>query len=134
MLFETSLIQSIKQNNTGAFTLLYEKYSPAVYRCILRITSDKALACLLLEKSFCTIWHSIDEYNPSQQSLFNWILQTTLKQCQQKLKLGNAEIVHRMSYQPANRYGFTYLDTSVCSTKFKKPGATSNNNRASVTD
>lgn len=97
-MYDTTLLQALKQKDIKAFPLLYDKYSPVLYNCILKITDNASVACTILEKSFCTIWNTVHQYNPSQQTLFNWMLQTTINQCRETLEIEKGEIVRRMSH------------------------------------
>jgi DNA-directed RNA polymerase specialized sigma24 family protein len=96
MMYESALLESLKQKDTKAFAVLYDLYSPSLYNCILKLSADATLACTVLEKSFFTIWNTIHQYEPFRQTLFNWMVQTAISQCRECLKMEKTDIVSRM--------------------------------------
>lgn len=55
-------------------SLLYDKYSPALFGIILRITKDNGLAEELLQSSMLKVWNKIDTYNPDKSAFFTWLV------------------------------------------------------------
>lgn len=75
---------SSKINDIDAFRFLYDKYAPALYGAILKLTPDVQIANAVLEKSFLEIWKQRACYNPSHGGHFAFMLRLTLQQCGNK--------------------------------------------------
>ena len=65
---------SIEKRNEQSLDYLYDKYSPALYGIIYRITNDKQLAEDCLMETFLKAWNEIMDFKCSDTSLFNWLL------------------------------------------------------------
>jgi RNA polymerase sigma factor (sigma-70 family) len=70
---EQELVASLKQRDQTAFSLLYDKYSPALYGAVLDIIPDRGIASDVLQEAFVKIWRLIDTYDPQKGTLFTWM-------------------------------------------------------------
>ncbi len=69
------IISLIKQGDQDAFSVLYDKFSAAMYGVILKIVQhDMATAEDSLQDSFVKIWKNIQYYDEQKGSLFTWML------------------------------------------------------------
>ena len=50
------LIKQLQAKEERALSLLYDKYSGALYSVIIKMTRDEALSQDLLQETFITIW------------------------------------------------------------------------------
>ncbi len=71
---DQGLAVSMKQGDQQSLGLLYDKYSPALMGIISRIAGNAELAEEILQNSFVRIWNQIGSFNPSETSLFTWMM------------------------------------------------------------
>ena len=69
-----------KIKDIAAFSGLYDKYAPALYGVILKLTPDVQLAGEVIEKSFKKIWKAYHGHNASKRMTFGLMLRITLQQ------------------------------------------------------
>ena len=70
---ESQLISQLQNGSERAFSLLYDKYSGAIYHVILKMTKDEDLAQDLLQETFISIWKKCKQYNPEKGRFYTWI-------------------------------------------------------------
>lgn len=68
------LAVSLKQGNQQTLGLLYDKYAPALMGTISRISGNAELTEEILKNSFLRIWNQAGSYDPSETSLFTWLI------------------------------------------------------------
>lgn len=66
------LIKQLQANDERALSLLYDKYSGALYSVIIKMTGDEGLSQDLLQESFITIWDKSHQYNPEKGRFYTW--------------------------------------------------------------
>ena len=71
---EEDLIARLQQQDQAAMTILYDKYSAALYGVILRIVKKEEVAEDVMQECFIKIWSSFHQYNNEKGKLFTWIL------------------------------------------------------------
>ena len=71
---DLQLIVLIEERNQQTMDYFYDKYSPALYGIIFRITNNKNLAEECLTTTFIKAWNEIAAFPHSGASLFNWLL------------------------------------------------------------
>jgi RNA polymerase sigma-70 factor (ECF subfamily) len=91
----------LKLKDIGAFSELYNKYGPALYRLLLKLSPDATTAQRILRESFKAIWLNIGEYDSSKERLFSWMLRLTLQQCNRSIALPDDVLQHLMPVEPA---------------------------------
>ena len=64
----------IKQADRQSMEILYDKYAPALFGIICRITNNEKLAAEILKKSFANALTQISGFNSSGISLFSWLI------------------------------------------------------------
>ena len=64
----------IEERDQQSMDYLYDKYSPALYGIIYRITNNKHLAEDCLTATFVKAWDDIATFQRSGTSLFTWLL------------------------------------------------------------
>ena len=64
----------IEERNQQSMDYFYDKYSPALYGIIYRITNNKHLAEECLTATFVKAWNEIAAFRCSGTSLFTWLL------------------------------------------------------------
>ena len=52
---------------------MYDQYSDALYRIILRTIGDEGYAEDVLQQTFLKIWNAIDQYDEERGALFTWM-------------------------------------------------------------
>ncbi|WP_223816063.1 RNA polymerase sigma factor [Adhaeribacter rhizoryzae] len=71
---EEELVQRLQLHEEAAMTILYDKYSAALYGIILRIVKSEVVAEDVMQETFVKIWSSIGQYNKEKGRLFTWII------------------------------------------------------------
>lgn len=64
----------LKKGDQQAIGLLYDKYAPALFGIISRITNNEKQAEKILHRVFIKAWNLRDAYNSSGLSLFTWLI------------------------------------------------------------
>lgn len=75
-----TLIYSLKEGHTEAWSTLYDLYAAALYGIILKHICEKS-AILVLEKSFLYMFKEIQSYDHEKERLFTWMYKQTLHVC-----------------------------------------------------
>jgi RNA polymerase sigma-70 factor (ECF subfamily) len=68
-----SLIQQLKDKDERALSLLYDKYSGAIYGVILKMIRDEGKAQNLLQDTFITVWDKADSYDAVKGRFYTWV-------------------------------------------------------------
>lgn len=74
---EDELILLLKQQDTQAFSYLYDNYSAALNGIVYRMVEDKELAEDILQEAFVKIWNNFSNYDNTKGRLFTWMLNIT---------------------------------------------------------
>lgn len=72
---ESEIIVQLQNKDQRALSLVYDRYSGAVYGVILRICKEEAVAQDVLQEVFLKVWNKSDQYNPKKGKFFTWIYQ-----------------------------------------------------------
>lgn len=70
---DTRLIQQLKNKDEGALSLLYDKYSGAIYSVILKMIRDEGKAQNLLQDTFTTVWDKAENYDATKGRFYTWV-------------------------------------------------------------
>lgn len=71
---EEELIALLKSKDAGAYSLLYDNYSAALFGIISKVVSAEEIAEDILQDVFVKIWKNIENYDASKGRLFTWML------------------------------------------------------------
>lgn len=71
---EQELVSLLLQQDSQAFSYLYDNYSSALFGVINQIVPDKEIAADVLQDVFINIWRKIDTYDEAKGRLFTWML------------------------------------------------------------
>ena len=63
---DDALIQQLQNKEERALSLLYDKYSGAIYSVILKMTKDECIAQNLLQDTFMSVWDKAHSYDNSK--------------------------------------------------------------------
>lgn len=69
---DLELIKRLKNQDSQALSVLYDKYSGALYGVIIRICKNEELAQDLLQETFLKIWQKSNQYDPEKGKFFTW--------------------------------------------------------------
>lgn len=75
------LIELLKAKSEEGFSLLYNRYSGALFGLICKIVGNKEAGEELLQDVFVKVWHNIDKYAPEKGTLFTWLLNVARNTC-----------------------------------------------------
>jgi len=83
---ETSLVMQLQARDEKALSLLYDKYSAALYGVALKIVKREEIAEDVLQETFIKIWTSFPQYDSSKGRLFTWMLNICRNQAIDKIR------------------------------------------------
>lgn len=70
---DTALILRLKNKEELALSMLYDKYSAAIYGVILRMIKKEEIAEDLLQETFLTVWNQSHRYDEAKGSFYTWV-------------------------------------------------------------
>ncbi len=70
---DDTLIQQLKSKDERALSLLYDKYSGAIYSLILKMIQDEGKAQNILQDTFMTVWDKAESYNADKGRFYTWV-------------------------------------------------------------
>jgi RNA polymerase sigma factor (sigma-70 family) len=70
---DNTLIQQLKNKDERALSLLYDKYSGAIYSVILKMIRDEGKAQNLLQDTFITVWEKAESYDTYKGRFYTWV-------------------------------------------------------------
>jgi RNA polymerase sigma-70 factor (ECF subfamily) len=70
---DSTLIQQLKNKDERALSLLYDKYSGAIYSVILKMIRDEGKAQNLLQDTFITVWDKAESYDTDKGRFYTWV-------------------------------------------------------------
>jgi len=68
------LVQMIKSHRERGFTILYDNYSSALYKALIKIVMRSEVAEDLLQDTFVKIWKNIEQFGSDRGTLYTWML------------------------------------------------------------
>ncbi len=77
MLNEQQVIELLQSGDKKAISLLYDRYSAALYGVACQVVKSEELAQDVLQDTFIKIWKNASTYNQSKGTLFTWMLNIT---------------------------------------------------------
>ncbi len=69
---DLELIKRLQNQDNKALSIIYDRYSGALYGVILRICKNEEQAQDLLQETFLKIWQKSNQYDPSKGKFFTW--------------------------------------------------------------
>jgi DNA-directed RNA polymerase specialized sigma24 family protein len=81
------LADAIKQGSHQSLIVLYDKYAPALSGIINRITNNEKQAEDILTCIFLQVWKQMATFNPSNSSLFSWLIKIARQTALEKVKM-----------------------------------------------
>jgi RNA polymerase sigma-70 factor (ECF subfamily) len=85
-LSEEELVARLRQRDTSALALLYDRYSAALYGVISKVIRTDEAAEDVLQETFLKIWNSFSTYDSSKGKLFTWMLNIARNQAIDKIR------------------------------------------------
>ena len=109
---DTRLVMAVQAGDQQCFSLLYDKYAPALLGIISKIIDNEHLAEEILQLTFVNIWNTIARFNNFDNSLFTWLINIARKTAFEKLPSNPAKNLQDCNavYEAANR-GISNLET-----------------------
>jgi RNA polymerase sigma factor (sigma-70 family) len=108
---EKDLIDRLQQQEEAAMTILYDRYSPALYGVILRIVKTEEIAEDVMQETFVKIWTSFGQYNPEKGRLFTWIVNIARNAAIDKIRSKEFRVGSRetsIDHSPVNHLHSSY--------------------------
>lgn len=89
-----ALIIKLQSGDEAAFSILYDKFSPALYGIIQKIVKNDELSQDVLQDCFVSIWKQAKTYNAEKGSFFTWMLNICRNRSIDVLRKQNRESDH----------------------------------------
>ena len=67
------LIKQLQNKDERALSLLYDKYSGAIYSVILKMIKDEGKAENILQDTFITVWDKAEHYDVNKGRFYTWV-------------------------------------------------------------
>ncbi len=111
---DTRLVVAVQAGDQQCFSLLYDKYAPALLGIICKIIDDDHLAENTLQLTFVNAWKTITQFNKSDSSLFIWLINMARKTAFEKLPTNLVKILQNDNtlYEATNR-GIANFETDA---------------------
>jgi RNA polymerase sigma-70 factor, ECF subfamily len=71
---DESIIELLRSRDAEGVSLLYDKYSSALFGVIFRVVHSKELAEEALQDTFTKAWRNIDSYDATKGRLYTWLI------------------------------------------------------------
>lgn len=71
---EDALVARLRARDDAAVSILYDRYSPALYGVIMQVVKVEEIAEDVLQEAFLKIWKSFDSYDEYKGKLFTWMI------------------------------------------------------------
>ncbi len=71
---DETIIELLRSRNAEGVSLLYDKYSGALFGVILRVVHSKEVAEEVLQDTFTKAWRNIDNYDMGKGRLYTWLI------------------------------------------------------------
>src|SRR3979490_759210 len=85
--FDSKLVRQIADGNESAFTMLYERFAPALYGMAYRMMNDAKEAEDVLQEGFTYIWRKAATFDPTRSSPFAWAVMITRNKAIDRLRV-----------------------------------------------
>src|SRR6188508_2589331 len=89
---EAYFVESLRARDEKALSLLYDKYSAALFGVALKIVKREELAEDVLQETFIKIWTAFSQYDSSKGRLFTWMLNICRNQAIDKIRSGSYRV------------------------------------------
>ncbi|MBC3844882.1 sigma-70 family RNA polymerase sigma factor [Winogradskyella echinorum] len=70
---DNTLIQQLKSKDERALSILYDKYSGAIYGVIIKMIRDEGKAQNILQDTFMTVWDKAENYDANKGRFYTWV-------------------------------------------------------------
>ena len=68
------IIERLRQRDANAVSLLYDKYSAALFGTITRVVQNREIAEEVLQDVFSKVWRNIESYDATKGKLYTWLI------------------------------------------------------------
>ena len=74
MLADEELMQLVRENDSAAFAVVYERHTTAAFSLAFRMCGKRALAEDIVQEAFLSLWRSGARYDSTRGSVRTWVL------------------------------------------------------------
>jgi RNA polymerase sigma-70 factor, ECF subfamily len=83
---DLQVLTALRQGDTTALGIVYDRYGTAVYRLALRMLANPTEAEDLTQEVFLAFWRGVDKYDPERGTLLVFLLTITRSRALNRLK------------------------------------------------
>lgn len=87
---DETLVALVVQRDVTAFTLLYDRYAPAIYAMAVYMLG-KVEAEEIVQEAFLRLWHRADQFDPERGLFRSWFMSVARHRILDKLRQHNRE-------------------------------------------
>jgi RNA polymerase sigma-70 factor, ECF subfamily len=73
-LADEDLMQLVRENDSAAFAILYERHTNAAFSLAFRMCAKRAIAEEIVQEAFLSLWRSSTRYDHTRGSVRTWVL------------------------------------------------------------
>lgn len=95
---DQQLVVSIKHQNGQSFSILYDKYAPALLGIIKKMVNNEKLANEILKSTFVKVWDQVTSFNRSKSSLFTWLINLARQTAVEEIKASQVQNLTNNSF------------------------------------
>lgn len=70
---DAALVRQIVGGSEAALATLYDRHAPTVFRVVMRLTSDRAIAEEVVQEVFLVSWNRAELFDPTLGSVSTWL-------------------------------------------------------------
>lgn len=71
---DEQIIELLRLRETSGLSMLYDKYSGALFGTIVRVVHSQEIAEEVLQDTFTKVWRNFESYDTSKGRLFTWLI------------------------------------------------------------
>jgi RNA polymerase sigma-70 factor (ECF subfamily) len=94
---ESTLLVRLATRDTGAIALLYDCHAPAVFGYAMRLLANVAMAELVVQDAFLSLWHQVPDLPAERMTIRGWLLGAVRDSAQARLRAAHIPITREVS-------------------------------------
>ena len=105
------VLTALRQGNTTALGILYDRYGTAVYRLALKIMANTTEAEDLTQEVFLAFWRGVEKYDADRGTLVVFLLTITRSRALNRIKQQGSQ--HNLSQRMGNYLPITHSNPGM---------------------
>lgn len=89
-------MHGLKNRELSSLKKLHDDYVYSLSGVIALVVADEETRNEILEKTFISVWHDAESYEPSQTSIFIWLLRISIKVTAEQMEIPFLEMQNKV--------------------------------------